>query len=91
VLGLSVIPVTAESAQTAGLPADARGVLVLRVQPGSPASHRGVREGDVILEINEKPVHTIGEIRSALEVSPEIVLLYLARRGQQNLYLFLPL
>jgi serine protease Do len=91
VLGLSVIPVTAQSAQTAGLPADARGVLVLRVQPGSPASHRGVREGDVILEINEKPVHTIGEIRSALEVSPEIVLLYLARRGQQNLYLFLPL
>ena len=91
VLGLSVIPVTPDSAKATGLPANSRGVLVLHVQPGSPASHRGVREGDVILQINEKPVHTMGEIRSALKLSPDIVLLYLARKGQQNLYLFLPL
>ena len=89
-LGLSVVPVTPESARSAGLGQELRGLLVLDVQPGGPASHRGVEQGDVILQINETAVHSMDEIRAALERSPGIALLYIARKGRQNLYLFVP-
>lgn len=48
------------NAQSMGIPAQA-GVVVTRVEPGSPADEAGVIPGDVITEINRKPVNNLGD------------------------------
>jgi len=48
-LGVLVKPVTAELAQSLGLPTAGRGALVTEVKAGSPAARSTLRVGDVIL------------------------------------------
>ncbi len=43
-----------------------KGVVVMGVEPGGPASERGVKTGDVILDVGGKPVANAGDVRNAL-------------------------
>lgn len=45
---------------------DSRGVLILSVEPGSPAQTSGVREGDVLIAFEEQPVHGIDDLHRTL-------------------------
>jgi S1-C subfamily serine protease len=45
---------------------EALGVLVVRVEPGSPAASAGIVRGDIILSIDGKDVSTGAEIRAAV-------------------------
>jgi len=47
------------------------GLLVIRTIPGMPAYRRGIREGDVIVSVNGKPVRKTSELREAVEDSIE--------------------
>ena len=49
----------------AGQKAD-RGVMVANVQPGSPADRAGVHQGDLLLEVNRKPVNSAGEAKEMI-------------------------
>ncbi|HUB10281.1 MAG TPA: Do family serine endopeptidase [Myxococcales bacterium] len=42
------------------------GVQVTGVAPETPAAEAGLMPGDVILEVNQKPVHSTGQYRAAL-------------------------
>jgi S1-C subfamily serine protease len=44
----------------------ASGVLVIAVTPDSPASHAGLREGDIIVEFNGQPVASIDALHKLL-------------------------
>ena len=55
-------PSTAPAASTEAT----AGVLVIAVQPGSPAEKAGVARGDIILEANGKPVNDALELRQAV-------------------------
>jgi len=44
---------------------------VIRTIPGMPAYRRGIREGDVIVSVNGKPVRKTSELREAVEDSIE--------------------
>jgi S1-C subfamily serine protease len=46
--------------------ANATGVQVIGVAPGSPASRSGLREGDVIVEVNGQPVPSIDALHKFL-------------------------
>jgi serine protease Do len=43
-----------------------KGVVVTDVQPGSPADNAGISRGDVILEVNRKPVQTAEDVKREL-------------------------
>jgi len=70
-LGLSLQTLTPELAKSLGLPAGTRGVAVADVTQDSPAERAGLQSGDVILEIDRKPVSSAEEAVSALEVAGE--------------------
>ena len=58
------------------------GVIVAGVRPDSPAAEAGVREGDVILEVNRTPVKTVDELKKAIAtVTEDKPLLLLLRRN----------
>ena len=66
--GLSVKPITKELAEQYSLEART-GLVVTGVERDSPASNRGIRSGDIITEVNRKPVTTSRELRDALKAS----------------------
>jgi serine protease Do len=65
-LGARVEGVSAEMHDATGLP---RGVLVLEVAQGSPASAAGLRAGDVIVSAAGRTVHTVHALRASLQAS----------------------
>lgn len=62
-LGLYGQDVTQDMAQLLGL-AKAKGVVVAQVEPGSPADEGGLKQGDVILEMNGEPVESYDAFRN---------------------------
>jgi serine protease Do len=67
-LGLALQTLTPPLAESMGLERGARGAVVAEVTPGSPAA-AGVREGDVIVEIDRQRVTTAEEAVTALGAS----------------------
>jgi serine protease Do len=55
-LGIDIQPLTPELASDFNLPADSSGVLVGGVRPDSAAEKAGLKEGDLILDINGKKI-----------------------------------
>ncbi|WP_454715330.1 Do family serine endopeptidase [Caulobacter segnis] len=58
-LGVKGQPVTGDIAKSLGMTAP-RGVLIAQVYPGSSADRAGLKEGDVILSIDGRPVNDEG-------------------------------
>ncbi|HEY6085277.1 MAG TPA: DegQ family serine endoprotease [Nitrospira sp.] len=67
-----------------GLKPSERGLIITRVKSGSPAEEAGVREGDLVLEVNRKPVNSIKSYERAASglAKDQAVLLLLKRKGQ---------
>src|SRR5206468_9513135 len=65
-LGLAVEPVTSATAHELGLK-DPKGVVVRRVEDGSPAAQAGIRPGDVILEVDRQPVKDPAGLRQLVD------------------------
>jgi Do/DeqQ family serine protease len=69
-VGVGVQDVTREVADAFKLPA-AHGVLITQVESGGPADKAGVKLGDVLLAVNDKPVaDTIGMLNTIAAMQP---------------------
>ena len=64
-LGLDVQDVTAELAEKFKLK-DTKGVLISKVEIGSLAQMEGLRDGDLIKEVNREEVATVGDFTAAV-------------------------
>ncbi|MGH7930754.1 MAG: PDZ domain-containing protein, partial [Candidatus Binatia bacterium] len=68
----------------------AEGVVVTAIDPGSAADEAGIRRGDVIVEVDRKPVRGVEDYRKAIGGSRKgRGLLFLVRRGESTLFLAL--
>jgi len=64
-LGLDVQDLTAALAERFKL-RESKGVLIVKVEPNSLAQAEGLREGDLIKEVNRREVSSVGEFTSAI-------------------------
>ena len=64
--GLSLGDLTPELRDQLQAPNSARGAIVNDVVPGSPADNAGISRGDIIMEVNRKPVKSASEAADAL-------------------------
>jgi serine protease Do len=88
-LGFSVADLTADVARKLGLPADVRGAVVTDVRPGGLAAEAGVRPGDVIHEVNRRPVRSAREFGQAVAQAGGGDLVLLVNRRGHTAYLIL--
>jgi len=85
-LGITVQNLTPDIAKGLGLKKDT-GVVVTRVEPGSPAANAGIQTGDVIQEVNRKPVKDVDDFVQKVEkAKDQDNVLLLLQRGQNSLF-----
>ncbi|MDW8095643.1 MAG: Do family serine endopeptidase [Aquificaceae bacterium] len=89
-IGLVLRELTSEEEKRLGV----KGVLVVRVSPGSLAMQSGIQPGDIILRVGNKNTTTVKEVQEAIEALRSLgrnnALLLIRRRGS-NLFLSLRL
>ena len=89
-LGISVDQITPQIARQLNLPSETRGVVVTGVTPGSPAQEGRLKRGDVIQEVNRKPITTVDQFQRAIQEAGNQPVLLLINRGGEHLYTAVP-
>ena len=91
-LGMSLRPVADErEAQALGLESP-MGLLVLDIDQNSKAAEEGIRQGDVILQINQEDVSTVDHLQKVIKRdSARGAVMLLVRRQGRNVFVPLPL
>jgi serine protease Do len=88
--GVSLEPLTPGFLRQNRIPNNTSGVAVGRVDPGSAAAEAGLEAGDVILEVNRRPVSSIEQVNRYLrEGTADAALLFVNRNGRTH-YVAIP-
>src|ERR1700756_3567739 len=88
-LGMTVQRVTPQMAESLGLEKP-EGVVVTDVESGSAADEAGIRRGDVIVQIDRKPVRSVDEYKKSIAgIRKGKGVLFLVKRGDSTLFLAL--
>jgi serine protease Do len=66
-LGIRIADMTPEMAKRFGHSESDKGVLVVDVKSGSKAAEAGIRQGDLVKEVNRRPVAEVSELRAELK------------------------
>ncbi|MBI5076088.1 MAG: DegQ family serine endoprotease [Nitrospirae bacterium] len=85
--GLTAMELSREIARQLGLHKDEKGVVVVRVETGSPAEEAGIRKGDVIQEIDRKRIEGLNDYNKAVAgIKPGDAALLFVNRGGKKFY-----
>jgi serine protease Do len=80
--GVSVADLDSAARQQFDLPSNVKGVVITEVDPNSAAAEAGLKPGDVIQEINRKPVRTAEEaVKMTEKATDKTTLLRVWREG----------
>ncbi|MYL85250.1 Do family serine endopeptidase [Desulfovibrio aerotolerans] len=92
VLGLSVRGLTAKEAKALGMD-KVQGVLITEVGDGSEAEQADVRPGDVILEVNQRPVSSPDDFKKVVaeDGKKKGVVMLLIKRQSQTVFRTVPI
>ncbi len=84
-LGLKIASLHAELRSRFELGEDAKGVVVVEVDPGSSAAQEGLQPGDLIVEVNQEEVNSppevLARVNQAKQEGKKSVLLLVDRKG----------
>ena len=87
-LGMQLSAITPELRERHQIPAVSKGVVVTKVDDGSTAGERGLRVGDVIVEVAQQPVTQPGQVldkvQEARRANRRSVLIMVERAGEQR-------
>ncbi len=79
-LGLSLAPVRDDQRATYGLTPDQNGAVITAVAAGTDAAGRGIKPGDLLLQVQDRPIRSAADLRTALAQ---------ARESSRNFAMFL--
>ena len=83
--GMSLGNLTAERARRLNVPAGTTGALIMELERSGTAARSGLREGDVILEVNRTPVQSASDASQRLQEVPSggVAMLLIWRQNQE--------
>jgi serine protease Do len=83
--GLTVMDLSKEIVKQLGFNKDEKGVVVVRVEPGSAADEAEIKKGDIIKEMNKKEIANLEDFNKAATSikKNEAVLLFVNRSGKK--------
>jgi serine protease Do len=83
--GLTVMDLSKEIVKQLGFNKDEKGVVVVRVEPGSPADEAEIKKGDIIKELNKKEINSLEDFnKTATGIKrSESALLFINRSGKR--------
>jgi serine protease Do len=84
--GVQVENLTPDIVQQLNLPSSTHGVVITRVDPDSTAAETGLERGDLIQEVNRKPINNVEQFRAAVRGASNQPLLLLINRGGSSSY-----
>ncbi len=84
--GITIGGLTSEMARRLRLPADTEGVIITDVEAGSPAQRGGLARGDVLLQVNRRPVTSVSDAARELGrvASGSTAFMLVLRNGQES-------
>ena len=84
-LGIAIAPphVARRLRRSVGLP-DATGILVRAVEDGSPADAAGLQRGDLLVELDGKPLERIDDLYTALDANADAIALGVVRGADRR-------
>lgn len=90
-IGIEVSELTRELARRYGI-SETEGVLVTYVENDSPAEQAGIREGDIIIEVNREPVKNLDEYYQATKQAEKgDKILFWIKRGRSSQFVVVQL
>jgi serine protease Do len=93
-LGFSLAQLDVAARTKYHVPGDVQGVVVVDVDPDSPAGDNNFRPGDVIVEVQSEAVHTPDDVAKRLDADAKagrkIEMLLVSRAGEST-YVAMPL
>lgn len=83
--GITVMDINPATAKQLRIEGDEKGVVIVKIQPGSLAEESGIRKGDVIQEIDRQRVNNLNDFnKAAAHLKPgSAVLLFINRVGKK--------
>jgi Do/DeqQ family serine protease len=87
--GMALQPFIPGTAQRYGLDPDDQGLLVGKVDPNGSAANAGIRQGDLIQEVNRQPVRSATDFSAAVQRSGARPALVLVKRRNAVIYVTL--
>lgn len=88
--GLTVMDLSKEIVRQLGFNKNEKGVVVVRVEPGSPADEAEIKKGDIIKEINKKEIDNLEDFnRIATNTKRNESALLFINRGGKKFYVIL--
>lgn len=89
--GITVQTLTSDIAQQLGMDADTKGVVVSKVEPGTPGARAGLQKGDVILELDNKPVTSLATFNKAVNGIKDSTVIVVIQRGDSRMFVEMPM